>query len=231
MSRRPGPGGANPRRLVGLLASVTTMVLLAAWLSGCAGGSSPAGGAPVTAVRTGSADGLAGSRLDTPIPKPQVTLTDTGGQPYDFATATRGRLTLLYFGYTHCPDVCPTTMADINVALRQVPQQVRTHTTVVFVTSDPTRDTGAVLRSWLDTFDPSFVGLTGSVTAIDQMASQVGVDIEPPVTEPDGTISVTHGAQVVVFSPVDDVAHVVYTAGTDATAYAHDLPLLAAGRP
>ena len=199
-----------------------------ALLTAC-GGSGNDGSSPVALASPQSAGSFEGSALDSPIGKPTTTLTDTSGKPYDLATATKDRLVLLYFGYTNCPDVCPTTMADINVALQQVPAQVRNHTTVVFVTSDPARDTGPVLRKFLDHFDTSFVGLTGSNTAIDAMADSVGVSIEPPVKESDGSYSVTHGAQVLAFSPTDNVAHVVFTAGSGSDVYVHDLPLLASG--
>ena len=207
---------------------VAALGLGAVVLTACSSGSAT-DASPVAQASSRSAGALDGSTLDSPIAKPAGTLTDTTGKPYDLATATRGRLVLLYFGYTHCPDVCPTTMADINVALGEVPAQVRNHTTVVFVTSDPARDTGPVLRDFLDHFNTSFVGLTGSVTAIGAMADSVGVSIEPPVKNPDGSVSVTHGAQVLAYSPTDDQAHVVFTAGTGPEVYAHDLPLLAAG--
>ena len=211
------------------VAALAAGVALAATLTAC-GGSAPTSGSPVDVVSTSAAaDALEGSTLDTPLDKPEGTLTDTAGQPYDLRTATAGQLVLLYFGYTHSPDVCPTTMADVNVALQQVPAQVRTHTTVVFVTTDPDRDTPPVIRTWLDAFSTSFVGLTGPAATVQAMADSVGVSIEPPVTNPDGSVSVTHGAQVVAFSPTDDKAHVLYTAGTGAADYEHDLPLLAAG--
>ncbi len=211
------------------LAVASVTALAAVTLAACSSASSGGDASPLAVVSSQGANNLQGSTLDSAIPKPVGTLTDTSGKPYDLATATQGRLVLLYFGYTNCPDVCPTTMADINVALTQVPAQVRNHTTVVFVTSDPTRDTGPVLRHFLDRFDTSFIGLTGSVTQIDAMADSVGVSIEPPVKTPDGSYSVTHGAQVLAYSPTDNEAHVVFTAGAGSAAYAHDLPLLAAG--
>jgi protein SCO1 len=211
-------------RRLGALAGAAALTLTVA---ACTSGGDSDDGSPVAV--TSQASVFSGSELSTPMAKPDVTLTDTAGKPYDFLTATKGKTVLLYFGYTHCPDVCPTTMADVNVALTQVPAQVRNNTTVVFVTSDPARDTGPVLRDFLDKFSTSFVGLTGSVQAIDAMADSVGVAIEPPVTTSGGDYEVTHGAQVVAFSPDDDQAHVVFTAGAGSQAYVHDLPLIAAG--
>ena len=89
--------------------------------------------------------------LWSPAPaKPDFTLTDTSGHPYDFRARTQGQLTLLFFGYTHCPDVCPITLATIAGALNNLPGHA---VTVVFVTTDPARDTTSRLRSWLDGYD------------------------------------------------------------------------------
>ena len=141
----------------------------------------------------------------------------------------KNHLMLLYFGYTHCPDVCPTTMADLGQALRTESPLIQARTQVVFITSDPARDTPDVMKAWLANFDPGlllrFVGLTAPIKQIDSVASSVGVPLEPPVTEPDGTISVEHGAQTLAF--VNDKASVLWLAGTTPADYAHDIVKLA----
>ncbi|HVV29320.1 MAG TPA: SCO family protein, partial [Mycobacteriales bacterium] len=147
------------------------------------------------------------------------------------ATEARGHLTLLYFGYTNCPDVCPTTMADLGAALRKVPASVARDVRVVFITSDPARDTPAVMRAWLAHFDSGlpvpFVGLTSSISAIDAYGQKLGVALEPPKKDKDGTIEVTHGAQVTAFSPQDGKAHLVWTpGGLTPEQYASDIELL-----
>ena len=71
------------------------------------------------------------------------------------------QITALFLGDTHCPDVCPTTMADLAAAKRLLPTRITDRLKVVFVTEDPRRDTSSVLRAWLDGFDPTFVGLIG----------------------------------------------------------------------
>jgi protein SCO1/2 len=100
------------------------------------------------------------------VPKPSVQLVDTSGRPYDLARETVGKVTLVYFGYTHCPDLCPMNMALAAGAVRDLPPSIRQKVTVVFITTDPRRDTEPVIRRWLDKFDPAFVGLTGSINAI-----------------------------------------------------------------
>jgi protein SCO1/2 len=140
----------------------------------------------------------------------------------------KGQLMLLYFGYTHCPDVCPTTMQDVGAALRQLPTQIQAHTQVVFVTADPDRDTPAVMKAWLSNFDNNivlpFIGLTAKVTQIDAVAKSVGVPLEPPVKASNGTITVEHGAQTLAFR--NDTANLVWTSDTSSADYGHDINLL-----
>ena len=165
-----------------------------------------------------------GLGLTPPQPRPQFTLTDTAGKPYRFGTATAGKPTLLYFGYTHCPDVCPTTLADITQALQAVPAPVRQATQVVFVTTDVKRDTPAVLKAYLSHFDPGlpnpFVGLTGSQAQID--AAQVAAHVA--LAQDDGQ---THAAQVLLYG-TDDYAHVAFLqSDNETTQITHDLTLVA----
>jgi protein SCO1/2 len=196
-------------------------------LAGCgtgeaatASGSSSAP-ASVSAAQHGKYDGI---NLSTPYHRPSFTLTDTSGASYDFTTATEGKPTLLFFGYTNCPDVCPTTLADIAVALRSVPAEVAKRVQVVFVTTDPKRDTTTALRTWLDHFDAdlpdTFVGLTGDQSALDQAQLSAGV----PVAQEDGQ---THSALLLLYG-ADDKAHVAFDAGNTPQDIAHDLELVAA---
>jgi protein SCO1/2 len=156
---------------------------------------------------------------------PHFTLEDTAGRPFDFASRARNKLTYLYFGYTHCPDVCPLTMADIAIALRNVRPNVRRRIQVVFVTVDPRRDTAPVLRAWLDRYNRSFIGLTGNEDAVRSAASAAGVPLPPAPKNQKGSYGVDHAAFVLAYSP-DGRAHVVYAEGFSPADYAHDMPLL-----
>lgn len=170
-----------------------------------------------------SLDAWKGTLLDRPIDRPDLHLIDTDGQPFSFRDATAGGLTILFFGYTHCPDVCPLTMVTIAQAVRDASTAAR----VVFVTTDPARDSPERLRSWLDSFDPSFVGLTGSEADVD--AAQLLLGMSPAIREaPDanGNYAVGHGAGVYVFTP-DDRAHLVYPSGTREEEWVQDLPRIA----
>jgi len=178
-------------------------------VTGC-GGQKATTGDSVTSLR-----GLVPQPLP---PKPSFTLTDTAGRPFSFAARTRGKLTYLYFGYTHCPDACPATMDEIAYALKHQPASISRRVEVVFVTVDPRRDTRTVLRTWLDHFNRSFVGLTGSEQQIEAAESAAGVPYVP------GKVT-THSSLVLPYSP-GGLAHVVYTQGFKPDDYAHDLPLL-----
>jgi protein SCO1/2 len=190
--------------------------------SGAADASSPSPPVASVSAAQGRYDGV---DLDPPYQRPQFTLTaDTGGT-YDFTTATKGRPTLLFFGYTNCPDVCPTTMADIAVALRDVGPDLAKQVRVVFVTTDPKRDTTARLAQWLGRFDADlpakFVGLTGSQQKLDQAQLSAGV----PVAQDGGQ---THSALLLLYG-ADDKAHVAFDAGNTPKDIAHDLELVANG--
>ena len=166
-----------------------------------------------------------GGLVTPPLPKPKFILTDTSGAPFDFWPETQGYVTLLFFGYTHCPDECPLHMANIASSLQQLPAEVREQVKVVFVTTDPARDGAAVLRAWLDNFDSRFIGLTGSEAAI--AAAQRGSYL-PPASKTARTgqdYGMSHASFVLAYTK-DNLAHVIYPGGVTAVDWAQDLPLL-----
>lgn len=159
------------------------------------------------------------------LPRPSFTLTTTDGRPFDFRRETAGTITFLMFGYTHCPDVCPVHLANMTAALGKLTTAERARTRVVFVTVDPDRDTPAVLRKFLDAFDPSYVGLTGTKAALD--SAQKSVNFAPAILSKDSTGApvVTHSAPVVVIT-ADDSAHVMFPFGARQTEWAREIPKL-----
>lgn len=173
-----------------------------------------------------SAPELRGAVLPVALPKPDFTLTDTRGEAYDFRERTAGKLTLLFFGFTNCPDVCPVHMANVAAVLRGLPAEQRNQIEVVFVSADPARDTPERIRQWLDAFDPKFVGLRGTLDEINTLLDELRL---PPVVidEPDenGNYNVGHPAQILAFTP-DDLLRVVYPFGLRQADWAHDLPKL-----
>jgi protein SCO1 len=168
-----------------------------------------------------------GGLVSPPLPKPKFILTDTSGSPFDFAAKTQGFTTLLYFGYTHCPDMCPLEMSTIAQALKKIPPASVDQLKIIFVTTDPERDGPQVLRAWLDHFDKRFIGLTGSHAAID--AAQIAANLAPAkksAVRADGAYEVGHAAFVLAYTK-DNLAHVIYPGGVKEEDWAHDLPLLA----
>lgn len=209
------------------------LVLLAViGLTAC---SAPVDDGPVgDVVSAQAADGYAGTLLlDPPVPRPALVLPDTSGQPYELQRDTDG-VTALFFGYTQCPDVCPTTMADLATAKRQLPPPDRERVTVVFVTEDPAVDTPAVLREYLDRFDEDFVGLIGGDAHTGQVLDELHLHrTEGPVDPPGGRRHeggrLQHSGVVYLFGP-DDEATVLHSGGTSAAQYASDISrLLTAG--
>ena len=174
---------------------------------------------------------LHGGLLTPPEGKPEFTLTSTDGRPYDFRRNTDGHLTLLYFGYTHCPDVCPIHMSNIAAALRRLPAAERRQVRVIFVTTDPERDTPAVLRAWLDHFDSSFVGLDGTPAALGRVQAMFGMppavksmsDASTPKSV--GAYGMGHFGGVLAFTP-DDSLRVTYPLGVSVDDWATDLSTL-----
>ncbi|MCT2589335.1 SCO family protein [Streptomyces sp. N2-109] len=171
-----------------------------------------------------------GALLDKPFAKPDLTLTDTKGKEYDLIEETKGSPTLLFFGYTHCPDVCPLTMSNIAIAKSKLSKAEQEKLRVVFVTSDPERDTPKRLGKWLRMQDTSFIGLTGDFDTIQAGARSVGVHIEPSYEKKNGDVVSTHGAQVLAFSPKSDEGYVLYTERTStAKILEKELPAIVKG--
>ncbi|MEU3090359.1 SCO family protein [Streptomyces massasporeus] len=213
--------------------SAVATALVATFGLGLAACDGASGSQSAVVVSTPSADSSSvhpgAVTLDPPDAKPALALTDQDGHSYDLAKQTAGHPTLLYFGYTHCPDVCPTTMADLAQAARGLPTAERRSLRVVFVSTDPTRDTPRGLKRWLGAIDPRFIGLTGDFTTVQRAAKSLGVGISAPVKHKDGSVTVSHGAEVFAFSPKDDKAHLFYTSGTSEQRYAADLPEIVKG--
>jgi protein SCO1/2 len=166
-----------------------------------------------------------GGMVTPPLPKPKFTLTDTSNAPYELWLKTDGYITLLFFGYTHCPDECPLHMRNIASALQKVPTGLADQIKVVFVTTDPARDGAKVLRSWLDNFDRRFIGLTGSEAAIEAAQRAAGIAPAEKAIFANRDYEVGHAAFVFAYSK-DNLAHLIYPGGMTDEDWAHDLPYL-----
>src|SRR4051794_38115111 len=216
---REAAGLNVPRRRPGAITALLALLGLTLLLSACGGGSEK-----VAALSSPDPSGLRGVRPEAAYPRPSFTLTDTSGVPYDFAARTAGRATILFFGYTECPDECPTAMADVASALRKAPE-LRDRVSVVFVTTDPKRDSPRVIRRWLDRFDESFVGLTGTPQQL--TAAQQAAHVPPAKAGPEGPdgYQVAHSSLLLGYG-ANDRARVVYPPGAKVSDIAADLHLL-----
>lgn len=125
---------------------------------------------------------FSGTTLDPVYVVPDVALTDTGGDDFSLAADTDKRLTMVFFGYTRCEDVCPAVLSHLASALTRLDEGDRSQVDVVMVTSDPDFDTPEVIRDYLDRFDRSFIGATSDFdTVVDVGRSlAVGIDREDP---------------------------------------------------
>jgi protein SCO1/2 len=122
--------------------------------------------AATTTLRTGS--------FDPPRQAPDFTLPGSNGAPLRLG-AYRGKVVALGFGYTSCPDVCPTTLADLARARKQLGADAKDFQ-VLYVTVDPERDNAAVLRAYLAAFDPTFLGATGKPAELAQVRKLYGIE-------------------------------------------------------
>jgi protein SCO1/2 len=186
---------------------------------------------PLAETSKDQSAGYTGTLLTPAVPRPDLTLADIRGGMFSLAHRPADEITALFFGYTHCPDVCPSTMADLAAAKRLLPTRISDRLNVVFVTEDPRRDTPTVLRVWLDHFDPTFVGLIGGNGGTAYVLSQLHLPqtaFTSPTPSTVGRYAVTHAGIVYVFARD---ATLIYTGGTTPRQYAADLTRIARRTP
>jgi protein SCO1/2 len=148
--------------------------------------------ASLALAQQGMIDTYRGGIVTPPLPKPRFVLTDTSDTPFDFWNRTQGSVTLLFFGYTSCPDQCPMHMSNIGVALKKLPPGLADQVKLIFVTTDPARETRVELRRWLDNFDKHFVGLTGTEAALEAVQKAAGVPPAQKTESRNGNYAVAH---------------------------------------
>lgn len=167
--------------------------------------------------------------------KPANFLGTTFGEPYPVATEIelarsdgssfrlsemRGNVVLLFFGYTTCPDVCPTTMAELKLAIAELSETDAARVKVLFVTVDPERDTPERVQEYVDRFNPAFIGLSGSQAELEKIWQAYGVYREIVQGASTAGYTVDHTARITLIdqqgnmrvsfgfdTPVEDVVH------------------------
>ena len=129
----------------------------------------------------------------------QLNLTDAEGQPRTLADF-KGKVAVVFFGYTQCPDVCPTTLAEIAAVKKKLGPE-GDKVVGVFVTVDPERDTAPVLKAYVNSFGPDFVALRGSVDQTKEVAREFKVFFAKVPGKADGSYTMDHTANSYVFDP------------------------------
>ncbi len=171
---------------------------------------------------------MRGMEFDPPLAKPSFVFPTADGKMYDFRKETDGDVTLVFFGYTHCPDICPVHMSNIMAVLKKMSESDVRRIHVLFITTDPVRDTEQRLSEWLKAIDPRIIGLRPKTEDAIRVQSELGIQpalVLAPKPGHEGNYDVSHAAQVVAFTP-DNLGRVAYASGTRQTDWAHDIPLL-----
>lgn len=145
-----------------------------------------------------------GTALTPVAPAPSFTLTDQNGRPFVLADQ-HGREVVLFFGYTHCPDVCPATMAQLARMMRLLTPEQRKRVTVAFVTVDPQRDDPRTLHRYVALFDPSFAGLTGTEKQLEPVYDAYHVWHQKLKGSAATGYLVAHGSAVYLIDPRGDL--------------------------
>ncbi len=215
------PNALSRRRVLGLGAGAAA----AAVLAGCSlnRGSTPNNDAAKPD------QGWDSTLLDPPFEKADLTFTALDGSPYSLREETAGKLTLLFFGFTHCPDVCPVTLNTLARAKEAIGTGPGSRPLVLFVGVDTKRDTPEAMTTYLDNIDPAFVGLTGSPELMDEaLASIKAAPVVFGEPDADGEYDVGHYGGVVAYSP-DDLGHRLYAPNTRQQTWTKELPRLDEG--
>lgn len=161
---------------------------------------------------------FSGTVLDNPYTVPTTELVDTAGEPFSLADDTDKRLTMVFFGYVNCVDICPAVLSNLASAMTRLDDADRDQVEVVMVTSDPDTDTPESLRAYLDRFDTSFVGLDSDFDTIRTVGRELAVGIDEK--DPGG-----HTTQVMGVDSGDE-SPVYWSADTSPSEFANDIHTL-----
>jgi protein SCO1/2 len=190
--------------------AVGLVAVLACLLSGCGGEDTE----------------FTGARLDQPYSAPTVELTDTDGAPYSLAEDTDKPMTLVFFGYTHCPDLCPMVMNNVAAGLNRLDDGDREQVDLVFVTTDPKNDDEATLRAYLDGYGEGFIGLTGDLDDIVAAGDPLHLYVSDGKKLPGGGYDLGGHSTYVLGIDEKAEAVVVWNQETSAVEFANDIHTL-----
>lgn len=165
-----------------------------------------------------------GIMLESPRVAEDFTLPTSTGESMSLSDF-RGKYVALFFGYTFCPDVCPTTLSDLQQMLKGLGADQASEVQVLMVSVDPERDTPEQLATYLDFFDPAFIGMTGTVADIQPIASQFGIFFERQEGSENTNYLVDHTSAITVIDPEGRV-RIIFPYGVKGSEMATDLAYL-----
>ena len=139
--------------------------------------------------------------FDTPRRFSDFQLTDDHGEPFT-REDLQGKWSLLFFGFTHCPDICPLTLLDLSRLLPTLPKEIAEDTQVILVSLDPARDTPEVLNEYVAAFNKDFIGVTGEFLTLRRFANELNVAFAK-VTQGE-VYTVDHSGNIVLINPMGD---------------------------
>ena len=192
---------ARTRRLARPAALLAAIVLALAACSGAA----PTPSVLMLPGATTPPMGTRDTAYNPARPAPALALTDQDGKPFDL-TSLRGTPVFVYFGYTHCPDVCPTTLADVRAAIAQAGIPAK----LVMVTVDPARDSPAWMKTYLEAYKAGFIGLTGSDAQIAAAAAAWGVSYKAEPADSNGNYVMDHTSDVYLVDASGMLRHHIF---------------------
>lgn len=174
---------------------------------------------------------LHGTVVDPPFTVAADSLTTTEGEAYSLAEDTTAPLTLVFFGYTNCPDICPAVLSSIASGLLKLTDEQQEQVDIVFVTSDPERDTPTVLRTYLDRFRDGIVGLSGDLDTIAKVGESIGVYVDAGEELPGGGYDPnSHGSYVIGING-EHGAPIFWSGDTAPSQFADDIRFLLTEKP
>ncbi|MHB1225137.1 MAG: SCO family protein [Gemmatimonadaceae bacterium] len=206
MSGRAGTSRVSRSLLLGVMVGL-------AGLAGCDAVREAASGVP--------GGGFRGVELSEPAPAPELRLTAADGSTFDLA-AERGHVVLLFFGYTHCPDVCPTTLADWARVRAALSDDEASRARFVFVSVDPERDTPEASRAYARQFDSTFIGLTADQATIGRLRGRLNLVAQSEVADSGSAYAVAHSSQVFLIDQ-EGRLRLLYPFGSTATDMTEDI--------
>ncbi len=211
MERKPHPRIMNSRRLIILVVATVAVAagtLTSRWYA-----------SPPPAPR-------AATVLPTPMELPEFSLLDQDGRAVS-SDVFNGQWNLVFFGFTHCPDICPMTLQVLANAKRQLGEAGQDPLPrIVLVSVDPERDTPESLRQYIDYFGDGNLGITGELAQIRKLTNALGIFFEK-IPRDDGDYTVSHSAVVLLVNPRGQF-QALFGAPHDADTYVHDLPIILA---